>query len=303
MIQNLACALTLALLTQSIHAADLVRNVRSKLSAGDLASGIALAEDYKKTTGVDEEYLNAIGWIARGAEMLDRPELAREALAELHREIKSETPAMLTPFGAAIEVEGRLLERTEGRGAAMRYFDEQLALAKAPSLRSRIRKNMNLLSMEGQPAPAIETTDFVGATAPPTLASLRGKPVLLFFFAEWCGDCRGQAPSLARVWQKYQSRGLALIAATRLYSTPTDEKPMTPAEEKAQVEKVWSENYKGLAGIPIGIDTNTMIRYGASATPTFALIDRKGIVRLYTPTRLSEAELSRRIEGLLAEEP
>jgi hypothetical protein len=44
-----------------------------------------------------------------------------------------------------------------------------------------------------------------------------------------------------------------------------------------------------------------MVRYGASATPTFALIDRKGVVRLYTPTRLSEAELSRRIDELLAE--
>ena len=33
---------------------------------------------------------------------------------------------------------------------------------------------------------------------------------------------------------------------------------------------------------------------------TFALVDRKGVVRLYTPTRLSEAELSRRIEELLS---
>lgn len=44
-----------------------------------------------------------------------------------------------------------------------------------------------------------------------------------------------------------------------------------------------------------------MVRYGASATPTFVLIDRKGIVRLYAPTRLTEAELSRRIEELIEE--
>jgi hypothetical protein len=46
-----------------------------------------------------------------------------------------------------------------------------------------------------------------------------------------------------------------------------------------------------------------MVRYGASATPTFVLVDRKGIVRLYTSTRLSETELSRRIDEVLAEAP
>ena len=86
--------------------ADLVRGVRSKISAGDLATGIAQIEDYKRTTGVDAEYLDAVGWIARGAELLRRPDLARQYIAELRREIPLETPALIVPYGAAIEVLG-----------------------------------------------------------------------------------------------------------------------------------------------------------------------------------------------------
>ena len=282
-------------------AADLVRGVRGKISAGDLASGIAAVEDYKRTTGVDEEYLNAVGWLARGAEMLRRPEIADLFVAELRREIPAETEALLIPYGAAIEVQGRLLAGREGRGTALGYLAGELARAKDTSLRSRIVKNINLLSLEGQPAPPIGTSDALGGAAP-SLKKLKGKPVVVFLWGHWCGDCKAQVESLARVWRRYRDRGLALVAPTRYWGS-VGEKSATPAEEKAQMAKVWKESYAGLEGASVPIDTETMVRYGASSTPTFVLIDRRGIVRLYTPTRLSEAELSRRIEALLAEAP
>src|SRR6185295_15590362 len=113
---------------------------RMKLSAGDLASGIAAVEDYKRDTGVDAEYLNAVGWLARGAQLLHQTELAKRYVAELHREIPQEKEGLIVPFGAAIEVEGRLMASSNGRGAAIQYFRNALANAKDPALRSRINK-------------------------------------------------------------------------------------------------------------------------------------------------------------------
>src|SRR5438067_12235906 len=126
-----------ALFAANADAGDLVRGVRYKLSAGDLASGMAAVEDYKRATGIDAEYLDAVGWLARGAEMQRRPELAKEFVAELRREIPAEKADLLVPFGAAIEVEARLIASQNGRGAAIRFLEGELAHANALSLRAR----------------------------------------------------------------------------------------------------------------------------------------------------------------------
>lgn len=291
-----------AILVANVNAAELVRSVRNKLSAGDLASAQALVEDYKRKSGVDAEYLDAVGWLARGAEMLNRPDLAAAYVAEIRREVPREKEDLLQPLGAAIEVQGRLLAASEGRGSALRFLDDEFSRAKDVSLRSRIRRATNLLSLEGEPAPDLNVADFIGAQ-PSRLSDLKGKPVLLFLWAHWCGDCRAQADSLARVTQKYRSKGLVVIAPTRFYGTGAGNRNVTPEEEKRHIEKLWGEAYSGLEGVSAPIDTETMVRYGVVATPTFVLIDRKGIVRLYAPTRLSEAELSKRVELVLAESP
>lgn len=298
--QKLTLFLLAFLAASTLAAGDLVRAVRNKISAGDIASCQHLVEDYKNKTGVDAEYLDAIGWIARGAEMLGQNDLATAYVAELRREIPTEKEDFLQPLGAAIEVEGKLRAKREGRKAALQFLETEFARAKDIGLRARIRKNINVLALEKQPALELSAPLYAGAE-PPTLAALKGKAVLLFLWAHWCGDCRAQAAALGRVWKKYQARGLVLVAPTRLYGTGAGGNKVAPAEEKAHIEKIWAEGYADLAGISIPIDTDVMVRYGVSATPTFVLIDRKGLVRLYSPTRLSEAEMSRRIEEVLAE--
>lgn len=282
-----------------LGAADLVRGVRGKLSAADLASGEAAVEEYRREHGTDREALDALGWLARGAVMLGQPEKAAAYAAEVRRGIPAETPDLVVPLGAVIEVESKLKLATEGRGAALRFLETESARARDTALRSRIRKNINLLSLEGEKAPALAGADPAG-TAAPRLSELAGRPVLLFFWASWCGDCRAEGAKLSRLREKYAPKGLVVVAPTRLYGTTEGDKPATVPEETAHLAKVFAESFPGLAGVPVPIDTETMVRYGVSATPTYALLDANGTVQLYAPTRLSEAELSRRIEELLA---
>ena len=286
----LAAAVLFTLLRNPLLAApgDLARTVRLKASAGDLLTGEAAVAEYKREHGVDAEYLSALGWLARTSALLGKADRAWAYVAELRHEIPEEKEHLTTALGAAIEKEGRLRVARDGRGAALKFFEAEYARAKDTELRCRIRKNVNLLSLEGQPAPE-------GAAVP------KGRPAVLFFWAHWCGDCKAQAPILGRVLEKYRGKGLAMVAPTRFFGTGAENKPATPAEEKAQIEKVWKESYGMLDGVSAPIDTETMVRWGVSSNPTLALVDRKGLVRLYTPTRISEEELSRRVEELLAE--
>ena len=287
----LAAAVLFTLLRNPLLAApgDLARTVRLKASAGDLLTGEAAVAEYKREHGVDAEYLSALGWLARTSALLGKADRAWAYVAELRHEIPEEKEHLTTALGAAIETEGRLRVARDGRGAALKFFEAEYARAKDTELRCRIRKNVNLLSLEGQPAP-----EYGGAIP-------KGRPAVLFFWAHWCGDCKAQAPILGRVLEKYRGKGLAMVAPTRFFGTGAENKPATPAEEKAQIEKVWKESYGMLDGVSAPIDTETMVRWGVSSNPTLALVDRKGLVRLYTPTRISEEELSRRVEELLAE--
>ncbi len=277
---------------------DVVRLVRLKLSAADLASAEAWTEDYRRDYGADAAWLDARAWLARGAWMLGEKDRALAFAREVRAAITAPKPELLIPLGAALEVEGRIRAEREGAAAGVRFFKEAEKLSADVAFRARIWKNVNRLELVGKPAPELVARDFVGAQ-PPTLASLRGRPVLLFLWADGCGDCKASAPTLTLLRERFAPRGLAIIAPTRLYGPGKDGTPATPDAEKAEIARALATTYAGLPDLPVPLDAETMVRYGVSATPTFVLVDRDGIVRLYAPTRLTFDAIAVAIEPLL----
>ena len=279
-----------------------VSGIRNKLSAGDLLSAESILEVHREKNGEDGAWLQGLAWLTRGAFLLGDMEKAeryakqvREACAQ--RLAKGDTLEknhdLEIALGAAIETDAQRLERTKGKKAAASLMRDEIARhAGPPTLLMRLHKRLNMLTLEGTPAPEWVTEDFVGE-APPALASIKGSPIVLFLWYEGCGDCKAQAASLGRVLEKHKGSDLRCVAITRYY----DEPPARPAE-KARIDSVWTAVYSGIGSIPRVISTASMITYGVSSTPTFVFIDRKGIVRRYAPTRLTENELERSIAAI-----
>lgn len=278
-----------------------VQSMRSKLSAGDFLSAEDILEVHRAQHGEDDKHLLGLSWLCRGALLVGDTARARALVAEVRErcaarvadgvELAKNQDVELA-LGAAIEVEAQLVERSRGARAATELLRAELAKWAAPTaLRSRLHKRLDLISMTGSPAPELAVEDHSGEPVP-TLASLRGKPVLLFLWAEWCGDCKAQAATLARIRERHAERGLTVIALTRYYSEDR-------TAERARVDSVWTAVYAGLGAIPRVFSTASMERYGGSATPTYVFIDRKGIVRDYSPTRLSEAAIEARLATIV----
>ncbi|HTV26021.1 MAG TPA: redoxin domain-containing protein [Polyangiaceae bacterium] len=122
-----------------------------------------------------------------------------------------------------------------------------------------------------------------GALAPtpgsPTLGSLRGKVVVLEFWATWCGACRALLPTLNAWHQRFQSGGATVVSVT----TDPVEKAAHDAAELGLAYPVLSD--------PDGL---TAQAYQAFALPTLFVIDRQGVVRDvsvgYDPQRIAEIE-------------
>ncbi len=138
-----------------------------------------------------------------------------------------------------------------------------------------------MLTLEERPAPHLEPED-------------KGRIVLLFLWGHWCGDCTAQAAILARIHKRYE--GVAIRAITRRVGFAKGVEHPSQSQEDADRERVWKESYGGLEDVPHPVNEAAMLDYGVSSTPTFVLIDRKGIVRMYRPFRMSEGELGREIE-------
>jgi len=287
--------------------AGIVEDVRGALAQNSFSTAESELKAYRAQNGTTAEYAEAYSWLARAALASGNYEqseaYAKETKASVAELLKQRSldaePHLPIALGAAIEVQAQTFAAQGKHAQAIATLQTALRTYGNTSIRARLQKNLNLLSFEGQPAPAIRAEQFLGSK-PVALAQLKGSPVLLFFWAHWCGDCKAEAPIITQLRSEFAPKGLAVIGPTRLYGYTAQVEHASPTDELGYIDAVRHRFYGGLLDMPVPISKYDFDVYGASTTPTLVLLDRAGKVAMYHPGALPYDQLRAEIEKVVA---
>jgi thiol-disulfide isomerase/thioredoxin len=133
-----------------------------------------------------------------------------------------------------------------------------------PTSTPSLSGDLSTAARVGSLAPDFTLTDALTGESV-SLASLRGKPVWINFWATWCPPCREEMPEMQQFYEKYQSQGLAIVG-------------VNVQESDSQVQQYVKEGAFTWTFV-LDAEGRTTDRYLVGGLPSHYFIDAQGVVR------------------------
>jgi thiol-disulfide isomerase/thioredoxin len=150
--------------------------------------------------------------------------------------------------------------------------------------------------LQGKPAPNFTLEDTSGKKV--SLASYKGRAVVVNFWATWCAPCKVETPWLIALHEQYAPKGLEILGVSADLLDDDDKARL--AQEKADIAKFATNAHMNY---PVLLDGDSISQHygGVDALPTSFFIDRKGTVVASTiglvPRDEVEADMKKALAG------
>jgi thiol-disulfide isomerase/thioredoxin len=118
------------------------------------------------------------------------------------------------------------------------------------------------------------------------LAKLRGKVVLLDFWATWCPPCRAEVPHVVATYEKLKAKGFEIVGV----SLDKDQKALDAFTKEHKM--TWPQYFDGK-----GWQNEVSTKFGINSIPAMWLLDKKGVVT----SKNARGDLEQQVEKLLAQ--
>lgn len=247
----------------------MVAHAKEMIRAANLASGNKKISPFKR----DEMLFKSSSFLAEAYNKLDRKDEAVASMQEL-REL-------------ALTIPSANLFR--------------MATVRLLSIDPSIDFRKPLENSGSQPLPEISAVEWIDQK-PVKLANLRGKVVLVDFWAHWCGPCRITLPKLQSWHEAYKDKGLIILGLTKYFGF-AEGRNLSKSEELAYLHD-YKKKHRLTYGFAVADSNENDFNYGVFSIPMSFLIDRRGNVRLISigasPGEI--AALSKMVRELLEEQ-
>ncbi len=227
-----------------------------------------------------------------------REEYSKKFLAakDIPEEYSKNRYIMYSNLAAVATLEGDL-------DKARNILKDAIAETKDDRQKVSLEKQLGQLDFIGKKIFSLTANTWINSY-PVALENMKGKVVILSFWAPWCTHCRTMTPILVEEYEKNKDKGLMIIGLTRFYGKYEDDlqdKGEVNKDEELELIKQYLERKKMDYPVVIANEMTDYDNYKIIGLPTMVFIDKKGTFDFIQTGSTDRRIITDKIQRLLAE--